>query len=148
MCYKDRMIPVCPKCDTQLFILKFQEIEVDFCHRCRGLWIDAGELEDLLRRTGAHADDPLLLFQQQTGSQAPGRQHLCPRCDRPLHEINVGTALTLDRCPASHGLWFDEDELQRLLATSPPQADAHRTIEYLNNLLGSTPMINQGGSNQ
>lgn len=134
------MVPVCPKCDVPLFILHFKDIEVDFCDRCRGLWLDAGELEALLERTGACADDPLLHFQQQRGVLPNGRPHLCPRCDEPLREIQVERAgspsLTLDRCPRGHGLWFDADELQRLLSMFPPESGAGKTIDHLNELFG------------
>src|SRR2546426_1135911 len=110
------MIPVCPKCDVGLFILNFKGVEVDFCHRCRGLWLDAGELEMLMELTGAHAEhDPLLRFQKQEGVVPAGRKHFCPRCDQPLREITVDKRLTLDRCSRGHGLWFDADELKQLL---------------------------------
>jgi Zn-finger nucleic acid-binding protein len=135
------MTHVCPKCDVPLFILHFKDIEVDFCDCCRGLWLDAGELEELLKRTGAQAADPLLHFQQQDGRLPEGRRHLCPRCDEPLREIQVerpGTpGLTLDKCPRGHGLWFDADELQQLLTMFPPQTNAAITIDYLNELFGT-----------
>ncbi len=107
-----RMIPVCPKCDAGLFMLKFKFVEVDYCERCRGVWLDAGELEQL-------GDGPLKDFQRQTGSIPHGKKHLCPRCDAPLAEINAPGNLTLDKCPRGHGLWFDADELQQLLAKCP-----------------------------
>lgn len=135
------MIRVCPKCDVPLFVLHSQDIEVDFCKRCRGLWLDAGELEALLQRTGANTNDPLLKFQQQTGTRPKGRPHLCPRCDTALHEIQVEHAgaanLTLDKCPRGHGLWFDADELQQLLSMFPKESSATKTIEYLNELFGA-----------
>ena len=134
------MVPVCPKCDVPLFILHFKDIEVDFCDCCRGLWLDAGELEALLEHTGARADDPLLHFQRQDGVLPNGRPHLCPRCDEPLREIQTEpaglSALTLDKCPRGHGLWFDADELQRLLSLFPPEDGAEKTIDYLNELFG------------
>jgi Zn-finger nucleic acid-binding protein len=138
------MIRVCPKCDVPLFILHFKDIEIDFCNRCHGLWLDAGELEALMQQTGANTHEPLLKFQQQTGMQPVGRPHLCPRCDAPLHEIPVeptGTPrltlearLRLDKCPRGHGLWFDADELQQLLSMFPPESGAGKTIDYLNEL--------------
>ena len=138
------MIPVCPKCDVGLFILNFKAIEVDYCERCRGVWLDAGELEQLMTTTGANPNDPLLQFQKQPGVVPRGATHLCPRCDRRLHEITVasphgGLPLTLDRCPHSHGLWFDADELQRLLAMFPPGSGAGKTIHHLNELFGAAP---------
>ena len=134
------VIPVCPKCDIELFILRYKDIELDYCHRCRGLWLDAGELELILRRTGARTDDPILHSLQQEGALPSGPKHLCPRCDKPLREIAVTHAgaapLVLDRCPANHGLWFDADELQELLSDFAPASGAGKTIGYLNELLG------------
>ena len=121
------MIPVCPKCDVGLFNLKFRSLAVDYCDQCRGVWLDAGELELL-------AGGPLPGFQQQTGSVPAGKKHLCPRCDKPLHEITAPGELTLDRCPSGHGLWFDADELQQLLT----MAHADATVALLNDVFGTT----------
>ena len=44
------MIPVCPKCDVGLFILRFKSVELDYCERCRGVWLDGGELEAIERK--------------------------------------------------------------------------------------------------
>jgi uncharacterized protein len=134
------MIGVCPKCDVPLLILRFKNIDVDFCERCRGFWLDAGELEALLEVTEATAASPLLRFQQEPGVLPNGRPHLCPRCDEPLREIQVGPAgspsLTLDKCPREHGLWFDADELERLLSMVPSERGAAKAIDYLNELFG------------
>ena len=135
------MIRICPKCDVPLFVLHFKDIEVDFCQRCRGLWLDAGELEAMMGQIGAASDDPLLRFQQQTGVQPKDRPHLCPRCDDALHEIRVqragARALMLDKCPRGHGLWFDADELQQLLSMFPVESGASKTVDYLNELFSA-----------
>jgi Zn-finger nucleic acid-binding protein len=106
------MIPVCPKCDVGLFRLRFKSVEINYCEKCRGVWLDAGELEQL-------AESLLPDFQSQPGTVPPGKKHLCPRCDAWLEEIAAPGNLTLDKCPRGHGLWFDADELQQLLATAP-----------------------------
>lgn len=135
------MIPVCPRCDESLFILEFKEIEVDFCHRCRGLWLDAGELELLLEKTGAKADEPLLRFQTPQGKVRGEHRLLCPRCDRRLVQVDArgegDKTVAIDRCPDEHGLWFDATELQKLLGLFPPSSGASKTVDYLNELLGS-----------
>ena len=135
------MIHVCPKCDVGLLTAHFKEMQVDYCERCHGLWLDDGELEELMTRTGASTSDPLLnLLAREPGAVPPGQKHLCPRCDKPLTEIHIaanGTpSLTLDRC-AGHGLWFDAMELQQLLAMFPPETGAARTLAFLNELFGS-----------
>ncbi|HSP20320.1 MAG TPA: zf-TFIIB domain-containing protein [Myxococcaceae bacterium] len=35
----------CPKCGFDLHTLKRGEVDLDTCFNCKGLWIDAGELE-------------------------------------------------------------------------------------------------------
>jgi hypothetical protein len=134
------MISVCPKCDIGLFILHFKSAEIDYCQRCRGIWLDAGELEQLMEVTGAYSSDPLRRFHNHLVDKPRTGKHLCPRCDRPLQELVIeessGRPLTLDRCPRGHGLWFDADELQHLLALYPPASAASKTIEYLDGLFG------------
>ena len=38
----------CPKCGQKLFVEKYGAVEVDVCGACRGLWLDATELETIL----------------------------------------------------------------------------------------------------
>ena len=88
--------------------------------------------------TGAHPGDPLRRFHNHVVEKPQTGRYLCPRCDQRLQELVIeepgsGT-LTLDRCPCGHGLWFDAEELQQLLALYPPASGASRTIEYLNEL--------------
>ena len=35
----------CPKCGSDLTETAFQQVKVDVCGQCRGMWLDAGELE-------------------------------------------------------------------------------------------------------
>jgi Zn-finger nucleic acid-binding protein len=115
---------------------------VDFCNKCHGVWLDAGELESLLTNTGGDTDDPLLKFLRREGTLASeAEQYLCPRCDKPMQQLKVGDAgeLLLERCANGDGLWFDAGELRRLLAMFPPSAGAGRTIALLNEIFGATP---------
>ena len=135
------MITVCPRCDKALFVLEFRGIEVDLCHHCRGLWLDAWEFELLLARTGDDPHTSPLKFEPQKSKPSKGEKMLCPRCDRRLEEIPVrgqgDETVMLDRCPQGHGVWFDDHELQELLEILPPESHAKKTVEYLDDLLGS-----------
>lgn len=43
----------CPICvDSDLHIAERHGIEVDWCVRCRGVWLDRGELDKLISRAG------------------------------------------------------------------------------------------------
>ena len=46
----------CPKCDADLMISDRQGIEIDFCPKCRGVWLDRGELDKIIERA-ARFDD-------------------------------------------------------------------------------------------
>ncbi len=40
----------CPRCDGALEARKFEEVEVDTCEKCGGVWLDSGELEHLTKK--------------------------------------------------------------------------------------------------
>jgi ribosomal protein L37AE/L43A len=37
----------CPKCDGSLVELTHEDVRIDRCNKCNGVWLDAGELEKL-----------------------------------------------------------------------------------------------------
>lgn len=42
----------CPACpDTTLLIADRQGIEIDYCPKCRGVWLDRGELDRLIEHS-------------------------------------------------------------------------------------------------
>jgi uncharacterized protein len=34
----------CPKCDGKLHEVTFEQVVIDVCDKCQGIWLDAGEL--------------------------------------------------------------------------------------------------------
>jgi hypothetical protein len=43
----------CPIDGTELLITHRQNIEIDYCPKCRGIWLDRGELDKLIERSSA-----------------------------------------------------------------------------------------------
>jgi Zn-finger nucleic acid-binding protein len=44
----------CPRCaETELVVSHRQGVEIDSCPRCRGVWLDRGELDKLIERSTA-----------------------------------------------------------------------------------------------
>lgn len=41
----------CPIDDTQLVMSDRQGIEIDYCPKCRGIWLDRGELDKIIERS-------------------------------------------------------------------------------------------------
>jgi Zn-finger nucleic acid-binding protein len=45
----------CPACDAATLTPQYREgVEIDWCARCRGVWLDRGELDKLLDRLSAY----------------------------------------------------------------------------------------------
>lgn len=38
----------CPKCHSELFELRKEGVMIDVCKSCKGVWLDSGELENIL----------------------------------------------------------------------------------------------------
>ncbi|WGQ10403.1 zf-TFIIB domain-containing protein [Pedobacter gandavensis] len=52
----------CPSCQETLLMTVRNNVEIDYCPKCRGIWLDRGEL------------DKLLAFDQEKGGSTPDTQ--------------------------------------------------------------------------
>lgn len=64
----------CPVCEVDLQMSERQGIEIDYCLKCRGVWLDRGELDKIIERAGA-----------EYGPGRGGRDE-APRRDEPRPE--------------------------------------------------------------
>ncbi|HEX6308652.1 MAG TPA: zf-TFIIB domain-containing protein [Longimicrobiales bacterium] len=104
------------------------ELALDHCPRCGGVWFEAGEVQQL-RRTDATAlwreivqrDGVHAMQCHECRSMFPRSAAHCPACgwkvvlDCPMcgraMRIAEQAALRLDYCPRDRAVWFDHDEL-------------------------------------
>lgn len=42
---------LCPACMVELHIAERQNVEIDYCPKCRGIWLDRGELDKIIERS-------------------------------------------------------------------------------------------------
>ena len=42
---------LCPVCQVDLTMSDRQGIEIDYCPKCRGVWLDRGELDKIVERS-------------------------------------------------------------------------------------------------
>jgi len=106
----------CPVCENAMITLELAEVEIDYCARCGGIWLDAGELEMLLG-SSKEAQDVLRSFETCRSTNEKARR--CPICLKKMEKIIVGRSgpqMLLDRCGRGDGLWFDKGELKDVLA--------------------------------
>ncbi len=41
----------CPICEIELVMTDRQGIEIDYCSKCRGIWLDRGELDKIIEKS-------------------------------------------------------------------------------------------------
>jgi uncharacterized protein len=44
----------CPACNETLLMSDKNGVEIDYCPKCRGIWLDRGELEKIIERSADH----------------------------------------------------------------------------------------------
>lgn len=58
----------CPNCNETLLMTERNNVEIDYCPACRGVWLDKGELDKLLE----HAEHR---YSQSSGNHRSSDQH-------------------------------------------------------------------------
>ncbi len=95
---------------------------LDRCVDSGGIWLDAGELEQLLvasKDNSASLKDLIDQFPSLTpkdASSVTGGKN-SPITGKPMNQEKV-LGVSIDRCPDSGGIWLDAAELKRLLSSS------------------------------
>jgi len=105
---------LCPVCKESMVVLELNEIEIDFCASCSGIWLDAGELE-LMFDTDAQRQKLFDSFHEDPNN--PEKKYKCPFCNKKMVKVNVGDEkeILIDKCRKDHGLWFDKGELKKVI---------------------------------
>ena len=108
---------LCPVCKTDMLVIEYSKIELDYCATCQGVWFDSGELELLLKSIKLDSPDIFKNMLDLPEARAPEKRRKCPICNQKMKEANIGEQppILIDVCRRGDGLWFDGDELGQLL---------------------------------
>ena len=76
----DRSGPMtCPVDGATLVMSERQNIEIDYCPTCRGVWLDRGELDKIIERAAAEAGPAAAPPPPPQGYAPPPRGYAPPR---------------------------------------------------------------------
>jgi Zn-finger nucleic acid-binding protein len=100
----------CPRDATELVTEQMNNIEVDRCPQCHGLWLDHDEL-DQLEATAASTEEE----RRATVMYGENPSELkCPVCGKAMTSFDYRAhAVQLDTCE-EHGWWLDAGEEVRV----------------------------------
>ena len=129
----------CPACKSPMIVVEHEQIELDYCVNCSGVWFDAGELELLLETMQLEGTilslDSVLTTPEAASSE---KKRKCPICGRKMKKATVGHGpeVLIDACDRGDGLWFDKGEVGQLITQlpdmNPEGADSQgRVINFL-----------------
>ncbi len=115
----------CPNCSSHLATLELVDIELDYCFSCRGIWLDRGETERLIRIAGGKD----IILKSPASIRSGERTRKCPVCRKSMEKVRTGKPghILIDRCRA-HGIWTDAGELNRMLELSCSEHQAASPI--------------------
>lgn len=121
---------LCPACKIEMLILEHKDIEIDFCHNCRGIWLDEGELELLLEGPEKEKSEIHKILLETVNKKTSGKRP-CPVCSRKMIRTDICATppIEIDKCPRNHGLWFDKGELEQVASL----ASAEPVVDFLKN---------------
>ncbi len=109
----------CPKCYTRMKSIAVDQIAVDRCQRCGGLWLDAMGKEQLLadrKAVKAIDTDPTAMGKRQgelTAIKCPLDHSAMIRMSAPGHG-----KVHFESCTVCGGMFFDAGELTELSKVS------------------------------
>jgi Zn-finger nucleic acid-binding protein len=109
---------ICPTCKSDMIVVEHNNIELDYCPRCHGVWFDSGELDLLLESMSL--ESPSLLFSNILNSkeaESSEKKRRCPICGQKMKKTTIGQQpeILIDVCRQGNGLWFDGGELGQLI---------------------------------
>jgi Zn-finger nucleic acid-binding protein len=100
-----------------MIVVEHQQIELDYCPKCEGVWFDAGEL-DLFLQCVQLASPELVIrnIVNLPAVESSDKPRKCPICGQGMKEVAIGEpAINIDVCRRADGLWFDGGEVRELL---------------------------------
>jgi Zn-finger nucleic acid-binding protein len=125
----------CPVCKNAMITMELDEVEVDHCLDCGGIWLDSGELEMLLDGSNEAKN---LLDSFTAAKKCREKKRKCPICMKKMEKIMAGaaeSAILLDKCRKGHGLWFDSGELQDIVKSGSFDKE-NKVNQLLNDMFG------------
>lgn len=110
----------CPKCNSKLKTINYENVEVDRCPNCGGIWFDATEAEELKHIKGSEkldAINPAVGYQYKRMI----KQINCPRCHAKMHKIlDIDQySIWYEQCTKCGGIWLDAGEFTKFKQNFP-----------------------------
>jgi Zn-finger nucleic acid-binding protein len=100
---------ICPTCREPSLkekLVKEETLALDYCPRCKGIWFDRHELDQVIAAAAKDLAVP---------SAAVRLKSSCPKCEKPLYAFPYPrTHFVIQMCKKCKGLWLTPEALRRI----------------------------------
>ena len=137
---------ICSVCENPMVVLELDQIEIDHCLHCGGIWLDAGELEILLDTDEDRVRLREILIEEDSVKE---KKYPCPICNKKMQKVYVGEErkILIDKCKRDHGLWLDKGELEEVIKLSSENKEG-KIIKLLTQMFKSKLSANKNGGSK
>jgi len=105
---------ICSRCGTTLSEITVDDIILDRCEKCGGIWFDFAELERILSRDTHGLRKLLPEYESHEDKEIESLP--CPRCDDVLIRMRTPLeGMIYYSCLTCYGRWLDGSELKRIV---------------------------------
>ena len=120
-----------------MIVLEMDQVEVDHCNQCGGVWLDAEEMGLLLE--GSEGREEIRRRATVVTASDEARRR-CPICSKKMEKARITregkeSQIVIDRCERHHGTWLDGGELGAIVRLSS-FPEAHRVHGFLKSMFG------------
>ena len=105
----------CPRCQGELKTVEKDDVTVEVCLQCAGIYLDRGELDKLAASTAGSVEYCSATSAETVENDRARIQ--CVKCSSEFMsriQFLTLTDIFLDRCDACGGFWLDQGELARI----------------------------------
>lgn len=109
----------CPRCQKPLRTLDQGSVHLEECVACAGFWLDEATFKRLCEQKEQQSVYDAIHMSPTMGKTVAVetvRYVRCPLCQKLMNRVNYArtSGVIIDACKG-HGIWFDQDELARIL---------------------------------
>ena len=127
----------CPRDDSKLAPIEVEDLKLNSCPTCCGMWFDSGELRQAKDRAVPDLDWlDFEIWEHEDEFRVAAHPRKCPHCVKPMVSLSYGsTKVVIDTCPTCRGTWLDQGEFEQLIEALYDEASSKTAKDYLQRTL-------------
>jgi Zn-finger nucleic acid-binding protein len=120
-----------------MIVLELDQVEIDHCTKCGGVWLAAEEMDLLLDGSEGREE---IRRRATVVTNSDEKKRRCPICSKKMEKAHISregkeTRVLIDRCEKHHGTWLDGGELDAVVKLSS-FPEAHKIHVFLRSMFG------------